>query len=54
MPPTVAQRLYTHARSPRKKIVILPGHRHGEGFNEAREPYEKAAAAFLAGLAQGE
>jgi hypothetical protein len=30
--------------------VILPGHRHGEGFNEAREPYDKAVSEFLAGL----
>ncbi len=50
MPPSIAQTLYTHARSPLKKIVVLPGHRHGEGFNEAREPYEKAVTEFLASL----
>ena len=54
MPPSIAQTLYAHARSPLKKIVMLPGHRHGEGFNQAREPYEKAVTDFLAGLPAGE
>jgi pimeloyl-ACP methyl ester carboxylesterase len=53
MPPSIAQTLYAHARSPLREIVILPGHRHGEGFNQAREPYEKAVAGFLASLAPG-
>jgi alpha-beta hydrolase superfamily lysophospholipase len=53
MPPSIAETLYAHAESPLKRIVILPGHRHGEGFNEAREPYEKAVTAFLASLAAG-
>jgi len=53
MPPSIAQTLYAHAQSPLKKIIILPGHRHGEGFNEAREPYEKAVADFLASLPTG-
>jgi alpha-beta hydrolase superfamily lysophospholipase len=47
MPPTVAQKLYAHSTSPAKGIVILPGARHGEGFNQAREPYQKAVAEFL-------
>jgi pimeloyl-ACP methyl ester carboxylesterase len=50
MPPSIAEKLYAHAQSPLKKIVVLPGHRHGEGFNQAREPYEKAVTDFLAGL----
>ena len=50
MPPAIAETLYAHARSPRKKIIILPGHRHGEGFNQAREPYEKDVSDFLASL----
>ena len=50
MPPSIAQTLYAHARSPLKKIVVLPGRRHGEGFNQAREPYEKAVTDFLASL----
>jgi fermentation-respiration switch protein FrsA (DUF1100 family) len=51
MPPAIAEKLYAHARSPLKKLVILPGHRHGEGFNQAREPYEKAVREFLGSLA---
>jgi pimeloyl-ACP methyl ester carboxylesterase len=50
MPPSIAQTLYAHAHSPLKRIIVLPGHRHGEGFNEATEPYEKAVSEFLAGL----
>jgi fermentation-respiration switch protein FrsA (DUF1100 family) len=50
MPPSIAQTLYSHAQSPLKKIVVLPGRRHGEGFNQAREPYEKAVTEFLASL----
>ena len=53
MPPSIAQTLYAHARSPLKKIIVLPGHRHGEGFNQAREPYEKAVTDFLASLPAG-
>jgi fermentation-respiration switch protein FrsA (DUF1100 family) len=53
MPPSIAQTLYAHARSPLKKIIILSGHRHGEGFNQATEPYEKAVTDFLARLPAG-
>jgi fermentation-respiration switch protein FrsA (DUF1100 family) len=53
MPPSVAQELYAHARSPLKKIIVLPGHRHGEGFNQATEAYEKAVTDFLASLPTG-
>lgn len=53
MPPSVAQTLYAQAQSPLKKMVILPGHRHGEGFNQAREPYEKAVTDFLSSLPPG-
>jgi alpha-beta hydrolase superfamily lysophospholipase len=53
MPPAVAESLYSHARSPGKRIVILPGKRHGEAFNQAREPYTSAVAAFLAELPAG-
>jgi len=53
MPPTIAQTLYAHSRSPLKKIIVLPGHRHGEGFNQAREPYEKAVTDFLGSLSAG-
>jgi fermentation-respiration switch protein FrsA (DUF1100 family) len=50
MPPSVAQELYAHAQSPLKKIVVLPGRRHGEGFNQANEAYEKAVTDFLSSL----
>ena len=53
MPPSVAQKLYAHALSPLRKIVILPGRRHGEGFNQARGPYEKAVTEFLNTLGAG-
>jgi fermentation-respiration switch protein FrsA (DUF1100 family) len=48
MPPSVARILYAHAQSSQKQIVVLPGRRHGEGFNQAREPYEKAVQEFFA------
>jgi pimeloyl-ACP methyl ester carboxylesterase len=47
MPPSIAKALYAHASGQRSKILIVPGHRHGEGFNEAREPYQKAVKEFL-------
>jgi fermentation-respiration switch protein FrsA (DUF1100 family) len=53
MPPSIAQELYAHAQSPLKKIIVLPGHRHGEGFNQATDPYEKAVTDFLASLPAG-
>ncbi len=53
MPPSVAQVLYDHARSPLKKMIVLPGQRHGEGFNQAREPYEQAVKDFLSNLPSG-
>ncbi len=48
MPPSVAETLYSHAKSPDKRIIILPGFRHGEGFNRARGAYERAVKEFLA------
>jgi hypothetical protein len=48
MPPRIAQTLDAHSRN--GKIIILPGRRHGEGFNQAREPYEKAVSGFLGSL----
>lgn len=50
MPPAVAQELFAHARSPLKRIIVLPGNRHGEGFNQAREAYEQAVTEFLSSL----
>jgi fermentation-respiration switch protein FrsA (DUF1100 family) len=47
MPPDIAQKLYARAQSPLKKIVVLPGTRHGEGFNQARKQYQQAVEEFL-------
>ncbi|MGH9355843.1 MAG: alpha/beta hydrolase [Terriglobia bacterium] len=47
MPPWIAKKLYADEASPLKQIVILPGHRHGEGFNDARAQYEQAVSQFL-------
>ena len=51
MPPSIARTLYAHAASPQKALIVLPGHRHGEGFNQAREQYEAAVRQFLSSLA---
>jgi pimeloyl-ACP methyl ester carboxylesterase len=50
MPPSIAQTLYSHAASPQKALIVLPGHRHGEGFNQATEQYEMAVKQFLSSL----
>ncbi len=51
MPPSIARELYSHAASPHKALIVLPGRRHGEGFNQATEQYEMAVKQFLSGLA---
>jgi uncharacterized protein len=53
MPPSIAQTLYDHDASPHKQIVVLPGRRHGEGFNQATDLYEKAVTDFLAAVQAG-
>jgi pimeloyl-ACP methyl ester carboxylesterase len=50
MLPVYARRLYSLARSPLKQLLIVPGHRHGEGFKSGHEQYEKAVKDFLASL----
>lgn len=50
MPPSVGDALYARARSPESRLIVLPGHRHGEGFNQAPEQYEKALREFLGGI----
>jgi fermentation-respiration switch protein FrsA (DUF1100 family) len=47
MPPRIARTLCSADDSPVKAVVVLPGRRHGEGFNDARKQYEAAVAAFL-------
>ena len=51
MPPSIARTLYPYAASPHKALVVLPGQRHGEGFNQAREQYETEVRQFLSSLA---
>lgn len=53
MPPYYAQALYDRATSTEKQIVILPGDRHGEGFNHATKEYEAAVAQFLSRINLG-
>jgi pimeloyl-ACP methyl ester carboxylesterase len=50
MPPSIARELYSRAASSHRALIVLPGQRHGEGFNQAREQYEAAVRQFLAGL----
>jgi fermentation-respiration switch protein FrsA (DUF1100 family) len=50
MPPWIAQELYSLSASPKKAIVVVPGSRHGEGFNSGREAYQAAVEKFLASL----
>jgi fermentation-respiration switch protein FrsA (DUF1100 family) len=47
MPPSIARALYADDTSPEKALVVLPGHRHGEGFKQATDQYEKAVTEFL-------
>jgi fermentation-respiration switch protein FrsA (DUF1100 family) len=54
MPPSIARDLYARAASLRKALIVLPGHRHGEGFNQTREQYESAVKQFLSSLATRE
>lgn len=48
--PAVARELYSCSTSPQKAIVVVPGHRHGEGFTSGHELYVQAVKKFLASL----
>jgi len=50
MPPSYARTLDADATSPLKQLVVLPGTRHGEGFNSATAQYQDAVKRFLANL----
>ncbi len=50
MLPAYARRLYDDASSPLKKLLVVPGHRHGEGFTSGHAQYEEAVKEFLASL----
>jgi alpha-beta hydrolase superfamily lysophospholipase len=47
MPPEIARRLFDRSASPDKQLLILPGTRHGEAFNQNSERYKEAVTAFL-------
>lgn len=53
MPPDIARRLYADATSPLKQILVVPGTRHGEGFNQATAQCEQAVTDFLARVNPG-
>jgi len=48
--PAVARELYSHSTSPKKAILVVPGHRHGEGFTSGHELYEQSVKKFLSSL----
>lgn len=50
MPPAIARTLYSASTSPLKRLIVLPGQRHGEGFNLATKPYQAAVTEFLASI----
>ena len=53
MPPEYAKTLFADATSPLKKLVVLGGSRHGEGFRLANKEYEAAVTQFLNSLPGG-
>lgn len=50
IPPAVTRELYSYSTSPKKVLLVVPGHRHGEGFTSGHELYEQAVKKFLASL----
>ena len=53
MPPEYAQTLFGDATSAQKKLVVLGGTRHGEGFRTATKQYEETVSQFLSTLPGG-
>jgi pimeloyl-ACP methyl ester carboxylesterase len=47
MPPELAGRLLKAARNPAKKLVVVPGAKHGDAFSTDREVYLKSVFDFL-------
>lgn len=52
IPPAIAHELYSYSNSPKKALIVLPGHRHGEGFTSGHKLYEQAVRKFLSSLAE--
>lgn len=50
MPPRIARELYAQSTSPGRALAVVPGHRHGEGFNSGNAEYEQAVKTFLQSL----
>ncbi len=50
IPPAVTRELYSHSTSPGKVLLLVPGHRHGEGFTSGHEQYEQAVKKFLSSI----
>lgn len=50
IPPYVARDLYSKSNSSQKAIIVVPGHRHGEGWTSGHDQYVAAVNKFLAGL----
>jgi pimeloyl-ACP methyl ester carboxylesterase len=47
MPPELAERLLNAAKNPKKKLVVVPGAKHGDAFSTDRELYLKSVYDFL-------
>jgi uncharacterized protein len=50
--PSTAKELDSLSDSPRKMLIVVPGHRHGEGWNSGHEQYVDAVKNFLTNLHQ--
>jgi pimeloyl-ACP methyl ester carboxylesterase len=48
MPPELAERLRNAAKNPGKKLIVVPGAKHGDAFSTNRELYLKSVYDFLA------
>lgn len=47
MPPKLAEQLASHAKSPAKQLLIVPGAGHGQAFAHDRETYLRESFNFL-------
>ena len=50
MPSSIAQTLFATAKSSQKRLLVLPGTRHGEAFKSGEADYKKTVEMFLAQL----
>ena len=51
MPSSISQTLFATAKSSQKRLLVLPGTRHGEAFKSGEADYKKTVEEFLAQLA---